>query len=216
MTAAVRSLKLAASKGLMSISWRNNGAAVDIAAVAKKRPSCWDDMIRRFKLTTAFYWFGLIGLMLVTLACQCSTEPRQPVNEIKSLLADLVLAAETRSVDAVSAHLKDSFRGDGRYLAGDRNQLRRGLQLIFLRRSQIYVLPHIRRIDVNDLQTAATLKVWVLVTGARISLETLDLDVRGDVLQVTADLEYDGVWRVSSARWKRIPVARMIAEKLVD
>ena len=100
--------------------------------------------------------------------------------------------------------------------AGNRKQLRRGLQLIFLRRSQIYVLPHIRRIEIDERQTAATLKVWVLVTGTRISLDTLDLDVRGDVLQVTADLEYDEVWRVSGARWKRIPLARMIAEKLVD
>jgi hypothetical protein len=149
-------------------------------------------------------------------ACQCSTEPRQPVNEIKLMIADLVRAAEVRSVDSVSSHLKDGFIGEGRYLAGNRNQLRRGLQVIFLRRSQIYVMPHIRRIEVDDRQTAATLKIWVLVTGTRISLDTLDLDVRGDVLQVTAELEYDGLWQVSSARWKRIPLARMIAEKLVD
>ena len=132
------------------------------------------------------------------------------------MLEEIVSAAEGRSLDSVSSHLEDDFIGEGRYFAGNKAQLRRGLQMIFLRRSHIYVLPHIRQIEVDDRQTAATLKVWVLVTGTRISLDTLDLDVRGDVLQVTADLAYDGVWRIGGARWKRIPLARMIAEKLVD
>lgn len=173
-------------------------------------------MIRRFKFSASLHSVGLVGLALVTFACQCSTEPRQPVNEIKTMVADLVLAAEARSVDRVSEFLRDGFEGDGRYLAGSKTQLRRGLQVLFLRRSQVYVLPHIRAIEVNADQTAASLRLWVLVTRTRIRFDTLDLDVRGDVLEVSASLDYDDSWRVSHARWKRIPLARIIAEKLVD
>ncbi len=172
--------------------------------------------MRKFNLSASLYRIGLVGAVLATVACQCSSEPRRPVNEIKSLLSDLVLAAEARSVDEVCKFLKDDFQGDGRFLGGSKQNLRRGLQVLFLRRSQVYVLPHVRHIEVNAEHTEASLIVWMLITRTRIDFDALDLDLRGDVLEVSASLKYDDVWRVSNARWKRIPLARMIAEKLVD
>lgn len=172
--------------------------------------------MRTFNFSASLHRIGLVGVVLVTCACQCSSEPRQPVNEIKSLVSDLALAAEARSVDAVSDFLKDDFQGDGRFLGGSKTNLRRGLQVLFLRRSQVYVLPHVRRIEVSADQNDASLTVWMLVSRTRIDFDALDLDVRGDVLEVSASLKYEDVWRVSNARWKRIPLARMIAEKLVD
>ena len=55
-----------------------------------------------------------------------------------------------------------------------------------------------------------------MVSRTRVDFETLTLDLRGQVLDVDASLLYGEEWRVETARWKKVPVARLLAEKLVD
>lgn len=157
------------------------------------------------------------GLVLLTLsACQCSTAPRDANNEIKALINRVANAAEARSIKGVSEHLLDSFSGEGAHFGGNKNSLKRGLQIFFIRRSEVFVLPHLRRIELNDQQTEATIRLWVVVSQSRVDFESLTMDLRGQVLDVEANLTYVDEWRVQTANWKKIPIARLLAEKLVD
>ena len=109
------------------------------------------------------------GLLLLTLsACQCSTEPRDAVLEIHAMVNRLAKAAEARSVDRVSEHLHDDFTGTGAYLGGNKSALKRSLQVLFIRRSEIFVLPHVRRIELNEDQSKAEIKLWVVVSRTRV------------------------------------------------
>ncbi|MGB0648324.1 MAG: hypothetical protein ACPGQS_14160, partial [Bradymonadia bacterium] len=115
----------------------------------------------------------------------------------------LAKAGEARSVERVSEHLHENFSGTGSYLGGDKNALKRGLQLFFIRRSEIFILPHVRSVEVNEEQTHATLRLWVVVSRTRVNFENLTIDLRGQVLDLNATLFYENEWRVQTARWKK-------------
>ena len=153
-------------------------------------------------------------LCVLILACQCSTERRAPVNEIKALIAEAASAAEAKSIKRVSALLTDDFVGEGKIFGGSRGRLIQGLQMVFFRRSDLFVLPHLVYVDVAPDRSTATAKIWVVVTASKTSFEDLDVNMRGDVMEVSFSLEYKDKWRVSQAKWRRAMLARFLGEIL--
>ena len=114
----------------------------------------------------------------------------------------------------MTGFLTDDFSGDGRAFGGDKQALTRGLQTIFLRRGQIFVLPFLEYVDVDKRMDNAVAKVLLVVTDFKIEWEQLKLDMRADVLEVSITLRHDENWKVTQARWKRSSLAYAIAEVL--
>ena len=155
-----------------------------------------------------------IWLLSALLACQCSSKPRQPVNEIRQMITKVAQAAQAKSVTGVTEVLTEGFEGDGRAFGGRKSDLTRGIQMIFLRRGQIFVLPYLEYAEVDDKAENAVAKIVLVATDFKIEWEALNLDVRADVMDVSLDLVYDGDWKVTRARWKRSSLAYVIAEIL--
>ena len=182
--------------------------------MAHKSKICWGDIIMH---RTVYFAVSVVYLTLfasVISACQCSTKPRQPVNEIRQMLGAMAAAAEARSVSKVTAFLTDDFQGDGPVFAGNKTNLTRGIQTLFLRRGQIFVLPYLDYADVDKNAENAVGKVLLVATDFRIEWEELKLDVRADVLEVAVTLNYRDEWKVKAARWKRASLAYLLTEVL--
>ena len=155
-----------------------------------------------------------ICFLVSLLACQCSTKPRRPVNEIQQMIGKMALEAESRSVSGVTDFLTEDFQGDGRVFGGNKQSLTRGIQTIFLRRGKIFVLPFLEYVDVDKRMENATGKILLVVTDFKIEWEELTIDLKADVVEVSITLIHDDRWLVKEARWKRSSLAYAIAEVL--
>ena len=69
-------------------------------------------------------------------------------------------------------------------------------------------------IDVAPDLMRATAKIWVVVTASKMTFDQLNVDMRGDVVEVSLSLEYKDKWRVARATWRRAMLARFLGEIL--
>ena len=131
-----------------------------------------------------------VCVLMSLLACQCSTKPRRPVNEIQQMIGKMALEAESRSVSGVTDFLTEDFQGDGRVFGGNKQSLTRGIQTIFLRRGK-NIRVATEYVDVDKRMENATGKILLVVTDFKIEWEELTIDLKADVVEVSITLIHD-------------------------
>lgn len=135
--------------------------------------------------------------VLATMGCGRAPSPE---DRIRALIAEAERAAEARDAGALVDLVTEDY-GDAR--GNDRRTLRQLLFVLFRQNERVFVLHHVRAIDVAEDGTTATAQVAVAVAAQPIDAPADLSGVNADLLVIDIALRVeDDAWLVHHASWK--------------
>ena len=152
--------------------------------------------------------------LILCLGCQCNSSVRSPEAEIEAMLIDVEKAFEVGDLESIKDRLSDEYSGEGAMFGGAKANLIRGLQVLFLRRGQRFVVHRVESIIVDDEQRHAQVKLYAILTHLPVRLEALTTNTKGDILAIQLQLEYNSKWKVHEARWGRVSLLKHLDKVL--
>ena len=151
---------------------------------------------------------------ILCLGCQCNSSVRSPETEIKAMLTEVETAVEVGDLELIKDRLSDEYSGEGAMFGGAKANLIRGLQVLFLRRGQRFVVHRLESIIVDDEQMHAQVELYAVLTHLPVRLEALTANTKGDILAIQLQLEYNSKWKVQEARWGRVSLLKHLDKVL--
>ena len=130
----------------------------------------------------------------------CSGEQAlSPEDQVTQVLSQIEEGVEARSMSAVMDHVSADYRDHQGMLKQD---LKRIVQMHFVRNQQINLFTRIKSIDISDGLASVELSAAMAARGVDLSQDANRL--RADTHRFAVLLsEQDGDWMVSSVSWQR-------------
>ena len=152
--------------------------------------------------------------LILCIGCQCNSGARTPEIEIKAMLREVEKAFEEGDLAMIKERLGDEYSGDGKMFGGPKSNLIRGLQVLFLRRGQRFVIHRVENLTVDSDQRHAQVKLYAILTSLPVRIEALTSNTKGDIWAIQLQLEYNSKWRVQGARWGRVSLLKHLDKVL--
>lgn len=162
-------------------------------------------LLNILQLNSERFKIQFISILLIIFLSACSEKPDDPKNQIKTVIDEVEIAAEKRSVTLINQHIWKDYK-DKHHI--DRQRLMGSLLGYFHRNKHIHLFTRIRNIEIseqNNLQANAS--VNVAMTGTQVDSAQKLLMLKANVFRFNIDLEnIDDQWMITGAKWRVIDV----------
>jgi len=153
--------------------------------------------------------FGALAIPIAFLVLACGGAPDSPEARVRALVDRAGEAAAARDAGALLDLVSEDYRdAHGR----DKRALKALVLRYVLANEAIHVTSRVKELAVGPDAERAELVVVAALTAAPVAepgeLAGLDADLFRFELEVSR--EADGDWRVTSARWRRAPLAELL------
>lgn len=148
-----------------------------------------------------------IIILLIIFLSACSDKPDNPKNQIKTVIDEVEIATEKRSVALFNEHVSIDYKDKHH---SDNQRLKRSLFGYFYRNKNIHLFTRIRNIEIIN-QTQAKASVNVAMTGTQVDSAERLLMLKADIFRFNIDfVNIDDQWMITGADWRRIHVKEFL------
>ena len=141
----------------------------------------------------------VIALLLLAALFACARPATSPEEEIRSLVAEVVRAAEERDIGALKDRISEGYADEqGR----DKRAMGATIGFYLLRHQAVYVLTRVREVTFPEADVAEAKVLAAMAGDAIASVDSL-AGMRADLYRFELRLaREDGDWRVRFASWQ--------------
>jgi len=142
-----------------------------------------------------------IVVVLLVLLISCSgAETNSPEEQVRQTIESIKSHAENRSLSELMDHVSEQYND---HQGKDKTQIKRMIQLLFLRNQNIHIFSRIQSIDIQENVAAVEISAAMASQATNLSNQNWIKANTFHFSVLLKNADNDSEWKVDSVSWRR-------------